>query len=57
MDKYKLTRFIDKYHLNGNDNAEVINCKGDTLSTRFITGDKSFLGELEMISWSFQDAE
>ena len=57
MDKYKLTRFIDKYHLGGNVNAVVINSKGDTLSTRFITGDKSLLGELEMNSWNFQDAE
>ena len=57
MDKYKLTRFIDKYHLNGNVNAVVINSKGDTLSTRFITGDKALLGELEMNSWNFQDVE
>jgi hypothetical protein len=57
MDKYKLTRFIDKYHLGGNVNAVVINSKGDTLSTRFITGDKALLGELEMNSWSFQDVE
>ena len=57
MDKYKLTRFIDKYHLGGNVNAVVINSKGDTLSTRFITGNKALLGELEMNSWSFQDVE
>ena len=57
MDKYKLTRFIDKYHLGGNVNAVVINSKGDTLSTRFITGDKDLLGELEMNSWQFKDAE
>ena len=57
MDKYKLTRFIDKYHLGGNVNAVVINSKGDTLSTRFITGDKALLGELEMNSWNFKDVE
>ena len=57
MDKYKLTRFIDKYHLGGNVNAVVINSKGDTLSTRFITGDKALLGELEMNSWNFRDVE
>ena len=57
MDKYKLTRFIDKYHLGGNVNAAVINSKGDTLTTRFITGDKALLGELEMNSWNFQDVE
>ena len=57
MEKHKLIRFIDKYHLGGNVNAVVINSKGDTLSTRFITGDKALLGELEMNSWNFQDVE
>jgi len=57
MDKYKLTRFIDKYHLGGNVKAVVINSKGDTLSTRFITGDKTLLGEMTMNSWQFKDAE
>ena len=57
MDKYKLTRFIDKYHLNGNVNEVVINSKGDTLSTRFITGGKDLLGELKMNSWNFQDVD
>jgi len=57
MDKYKLTRFIDKYHLGGNVNAVIIDSKGDTLSTRFITGDKTLLGELKMNSWNFQDVE
>ena len=57
MNKYKLTRFIDKYHLGGNVNAVVINSKGDSLSTRFITGDKALLGELSMDNWTFEDAE
>ena len=57
MDKYKLTRFIDKYHLGGNVNSVVINSLGDILKTRFITGDKQLLGELEMNSWNFQDVE
>ena len=57
MNKYKLTRFIDKYHLSGNVNAVVINSKGDSLTTRFITGDKALLGELKMTNWSFQDVE
>ncbi len=57
MNKYKLTRFIDKYHLSGNVNAVVINSKGDSLSTRFMTGDKALLGELKMKNWTFQDAE
>ena len=57
MNKYKLTRFIDKYHLGGNVNAVVINSKGDSLTTRFITGDKALLGELSMDNWTFEDAE
>jgi len=57
MDKYILTRFIDKYHLGGNVNSVVINSLGDILKTRFITGDKQLLGELEMNSWNFQDVE
>ena len=35
MNKYKLTRFIDKYHLGGNVNAVVINSTSDKLSTLF----------------------
>jgi hypothetical protein len=57
MNKYKLTRFIDKYHLGGNVNAVVINSKSDKLSTRFITGDKALLGELKMNNWTFEDSE
>ncbi len=57
MNKYKLTRFIDKYHLGGNVNAVVINSTSDKLSTRFITGDKALLGELSMDNWTFEDAE
>ena len=57
MNKYKLTRFIDKYHLGGNVNAVVINSKKDSLTTRFITGDKALLGELSMANWTFDEAE
>ena len=46
MEKAKLTRFIEKYHLSGNVNAVVINSQNKKLSTRFITGDKALLGEL-----------
>jgi hypothetical protein len=55
MEKQKLQRFIAKYHLNGNVNSVVLNSVGDTLKTRFITGDKSLLGELSMNSWKFED--
>ena len=57
MIKNKVSRFIDKYYLSGNVASVVLNSKGDTLSTRFITGDKSLLGELSMNSWNFEDVE
>ena len=56
MNKYVLTRFISKYNLNGNVSSVVLNSKDDTLSTRFITGDKSLLGELKLDNWTFEDA-
>ena len=56
MNKHILTRFISKYNLNGNVSSVVLNSKDDTLSTRFITGDKSLLGELKLDNWTFEDA-
>ena len=56
MNKYVLTRFISKYNLNGNVSSVVLNSKDDTLTTRFITGDKSLLGELKLDKWTFEDA-
>ena len=57
MNKHSLNRFIDKYYLGGNCSSVVINSKGDSLSTRFITGDKNLLGELTMSGWSFDKAD
>jgi len=57
MNKHSLNRFIEKYYLGGNCSSVVINSKGDTLSTRFITGDKNLLGELSMTGWSFDEAD
>ena len=56
MNKHSLNRFIEKYYLGGNCSSVVINSKGDSLSTRFITGDKNLLGELSMSCWSFDKA-
>lgn len=55
MEKHKLIRFIDKYHLGGNVNSVILNSKNKKLHTRFMTGDKSLLGELSMNGWSFED--
>ena len=57
MNKHSLNRFIEKYYLGGNCSSVVINSKGDSLSTRFITGDKNLLGELTMSGWSFDKAD
>ena len=57
MNKHSLNRFIEKYYLGGNCSSVVINSKGDSLSTRFITGDKNLLGELSMTGWSFDKAD
>ena len=57
MNKHSLNRFIEKYYLGGNCSSVVINSKGDSLSTRFITGDKNLLGELSMSGWSFDEAD
>ena len=57
MNKNNLVRFINKYNLNGNVNSVVLNSKDNTLSTRFITGDKSLLGELSLSKWKFENAD
>jgi len=45
--------------LNGTVNSVVLNSKSNSqqLSTRFISGDKSLLGELVMDKWSFEDSD
>ena len=50
-----MIRFIDKYHLGGNVNSVILNSNNKKLQTRFMTGDKSLLGELSMNGWSFED--
>ena len=57
MNKHSLNRFIEKYYLGGNCSSVEINSKGDSLSTRFITGDKNLLGELSMTGWNFDEAD
>ena len=57
MNKQKLVRFINKYYLNGTVNSVILNSKSNKLSVRFISGDKTLLGELEMDKWQFEDSE
>ena len=57
MDKQKLVRFINKYHLNKTVNSVVLNSGSSKLQTRFISGDKNLLGNLEMEGWTFEDSQ
>ena len=59
MNKQKLVRYINKYYLNGIVNSVVLNSKSNSqqLSARFVSGDKSLLGELTMDMWDFEDSD
>ena len=48
MNKITLDTFIQKYNLGGNVNSVKWNSDGTTLSTKFISGDKSLLGHVEL---------
>ena len=57
MNKQKLVRFINKYYLSGTVNSVILHSKSGKISTRFISSDKTLLGELGMDKWPFEDAE
>ena len=57
MQKSKLDRFIQKYNLGGNVNSVKWKSNGDTLSTSFITPDKSLLGNVKVDKFPFENAE
>ena len=59
ISKQKLVRFINKYYLNGTVGSTVFNSKtsNQQLSTRFVSGDKSLLGEVQMNKWEYEDAD
>ena len=57
MDKSKLVKFINKYYLGGNVNSVAINSDGKGLSTRFVSGDKSLLGEVKLNNYSITEAD
>ena len=55
MNKDVLTRFISKYHLSGNINTAIWRNNDSTLSTRFISGDKSLLGNVSLDEFDVED--
>ena len=57
MQKSKLDKFIQKYNLGGNVNSVKRKSNGDTLSTSFVTPDKSLLGNVKVDKFPFEDAE
>tara|TARA_Y100001937_G_C7065936_1_gene306042 strand:+ start:112 stop:840 length:729 start_codon:yes stop_codon:yes gene_type:complete len=48
MNKSSLNRFIDKYTLGGEIKSVKWNSDGSSLRTRFISGDKSLVGEVKL---------
>ena len=57
MNKITLDIFIQKYNLGGNVNSVKWESDGNTLSTRFISPDKSLLGELTLAKQSLPGFE
>ena len=57
MQKSKLDRFIQKYNLGGNVNSVKWKSDGDSLTTTFVTPDKSLLGEVKVDKFTFENAE
>ena len=57
MQKSKLDKFIQKYNLGGNVNSVKWKSSGDSLSTSFVTPDKSLLGNVKVEKFQFEDAE
>ena len=57
MNKITLDTFIQKYNLGGSINSVKWESDGDTLSTRFISPDKSLLGELSLSKQSLPNFE
>tara|TARA_A100001201_G_scaffold39494_2_gene41210 strand:- start:293 stop:1012 length:720 start_codon:yes stop_codon:yes gene_type:complete len=57
MQKSKLDKFIQKYNLGGNVNSVKWKSSGDTLTTSFVTPDKSLLGNVKVEKFPFEDAE
>ena len=57
MNKIVLDTFIQKYNLGGNVNSVKWESSGDTLSTRFISPDKSLLGELTLSKQTLPEFE
>jgi hypothetical protein len=56
MDKNRLSRFISKYNLAGLVESVQWNSENKTLSTRFISDDKTVLGLVTLSDFEFEDS-
>jgi hypothetical protein len=56
MDKNRLSRFISKYNLAGLVESVQWNSENKTLSTRFISDDKTVLGLVTLSEFDFEDS-
>lgn len=56
MDKNRLNRFISKYNLSGLVESVSWKTENKTLSTRFISDDKTVLGTVSVDNFDFEDA-
>ena len=54
MQKSKLDRFIQKYNLGGHVNSVKWRSTTDSLSTTFVTPDKSLLGTVKASKFQFE---
>ena len=57
MQKTKLNRYIQKYNLNGNVNSVKWSAKDNTLSTSFVTSDKSLMGNVTVDNLQLDDGD
>jgi hypothetical protein len=56
MDKNRLNRFISKYNLSGLVESVSWKSEGKTLSTKFISDDKTVLGSVSLENFDFEDS-
>jgi len=57
MQKTKLDRFIQKYSLNGNVNSVKWTSRDDTLTTSFVTSDKTLMGNVSVDNVQFDEGD
>lgn len=56
MDKNRLSRFISKYNLAGLVESVSWKAENKTLTTRFISDDKTVLGTVSVVDFDFEDS-